>query len=482
VYNPFSKGEVMPIEGMPGSNQQAAFGGAGGVGSTGFDRIFGKDKKDQPVDPEVQQKFKNALVDMISTDASPVVDTKRERKPMEEQLLYQEELKRISDHRLGEVVRPAEKKPRERPDEKEEKEPGSVNKNDASESPEEYLSTSDRLKAVEEDLLKNYISLTAKRLVGRPKDAMEGVRLDLGALKNDLLMRGFQMNDFDYLDQKTSELMKESFLKLIKDKFTKSIETPLEMAEWVLNSKRGKTIAELLALFEKDSLSISEKDEMFRTFEIPDLVQIASYMHLDIDAWMSILQKESVKIQSMDGADFFFHILELPKMEEISVVTDNFRLSQIAIMTEDSITKKIGLYFKINQLKSELLRRGVNRQSIEEIRTQARKIAWIKTIALLKEIHLNRILTTSSMEFLRSSRKIERLTNRAKKLGYDIPQEGIKWIETGLTRLGLETARYKLELLRSLQKISFEAKRDGDIARLSKIISSLENRMPSPTP
>ncbi len=468
----------MPIEGMPGSNQQAAFGGAGGIASTGFDRIINKDKKDQPIDPEVQAKFKNALVDMISTDAAPVVDTKRERKPMEEQLLYQEELKRISDHRLGSVVRPAEKEHREKPQEQEKENPASTGVKEDS-ADEEYMSTTDRLKVVEEDLLKNYISLSAKKIVGKPKDAMEGIKLDLGALKNQLLMRGFLMADFDYLDQRTSELLKESFLRLIKDKFVKSPETPLEMAEWILKSKRGKTIAELLALFEKDSLSISEKEELLKTFDIPDLVQIAAYMKLDIDAWMRILQKESIKIQKSEGLDMFFHILELPKMEELSVVTDNFRLSQIDYMMEDSFIKKIGLFFKLTQLNNELHLRGITQETVEEIKTQARKIAWIRTIATLKEIHLNRILTTSSMEFLNSSRRIEKLTRRAKKLGYDIPQAGIKWIETGLAKLGLDTAKYKLELLRSLQKISYEVKREDDIARLTKIIVSLTKKLPS---
>lgn len=467
----------MPIDGLPGSNQQAAFGAAGGIASTGFDRVINKDKKDQPIDPEIQAQFKNALVDVIGADATQIVDTKRERKPMEEQLLYQEELKRISDHRLNTIVKPAEKRPREKPPEQEEeKKIATEAKTDI--TAEKYMSTADRLKVVEEDLLKNYIALSAKKMVGRPKSAMEGITLDLGALKNELLMRGFLMNDFSYLDQKTSELIKESFLSLIKDKFSKSIETPLEMAEWILNSKRGKSVAELLALFEKDSLSISEKEELLRTFDIPDLVQIAAYMRLDIDSWMGVLRKESIRIEKMEGADMFFHILELPKMEELSAVTDNFRISQISYMTEDSFTKKWGLFFKLAQLRNELQLRGVSKDNIEEIKTQARKIAWIRTIAGLKEIHLNRILTTSSIEFIKSSRRIEKLTKRAKKLGFDIPQEGIKWIETGLAKLGLDTARYKLELLRSLQKISYESKRENDIKSLSKIIASLTKKLP----
>ena len=44
---------------------------------------------------------------------------------------------------------------------------------------------------IEEDLLKNYIALTAKQMVGRPKNAMEGVRVDLGALRNQLLAGSF---------------------------------------------------------------------------------------------------------------------------------------------------------------------------------------------------------------------------------------------------------------------------------------------------
>lgn len=469
----------MPIEGLPGSNQQAAFGGAGGVASTGFDRIFSKDKKNNLIDSETQAKFKNVLVDMISTDATPEVDTKRERKPMEEQLLYQEELKRISDNKLRSITKTPEERKKHKEEKEEEGEENASREQKEPLSAEEYLSTADKMKMIEEDLLKNYIALTAKQMVGRPKNAMEGVRVDLGALRNQLLAQGFLMNDFTYLDHKTAELIKESFLRLIKDKFNKSPETPIDMIDWILNAKTGRSIMELLSLLEKDVLTPTEKNDILRTFEIPDLVQIASYMKLDIDSWMSILQKESIKIRKEEGLDMFFHILEEPQLRDISVVIDGLRMSTTAYLMEDNIFKKIGMYLKLQQTQNELYKRGVGQKSIEEIKTQSRKIAWIRTITHLKETHLNRILTTSSIEFTRASRKIERLTKRAKKLGYDIPQEGIKWIETGLIKLGLETAQYKLELLKSLQKISYDPKREKDISRLAKIIADLERKMPS---
>ena len=145
---------------------------------------------------------------------------------------------------------------------------------------------------------------------------------------------------------------------------------------------------------------------------------------------------------------------------------------------EDNIFRKIEKYFQLIQIKNELQLRGVGKEQITEIENQARKIAWLKTISSLKEAHLNRILSSSSRDFVKMSKKIEKLTKKAKKLGYDIPSEGIKWIETGLAKLGFDTAVYKLELLKSLQEISYEKNRDEDIKRLEKIIESLKRKLP----
>lgn len=467
----------MPIEGAPSSNQQAAFGAAGGIASTGFDRVYHKDKKGEPVDPEDQIKFKNAMIDMITTDSTPVVDTKRDRKPLEEQLIYQEELKRISDYRLRSIVKPVDLEKRRVKREENENIETSEGEN-LNEPTEKYLSTAERLKLVEEDLLKNYIALNSKRIVGIPKDALEGIKVELEVLKNQLIASGLILSDFYYLDQQTIALIKESFLKLIKDRFYSSGETSFEIANWILESKKGKNVVDLITLFEKDSISIEERDDILNSFEIPDLIQIASHLKLDIESWMKMLHKESVKIQKTEGLDVFFKVLELPKIEEITKITDNLRNTQTELYLEDNPIRKLQKLLKIVQIKNDLQLKGLNKTQIDEIITQARKVAWLKTISALKETHLNRILTTSSIDFIKSSRKIEKLTNKAKKLGYDIPKEGIRWIETGLTKLGLETAEYKLELLKSLQKISYEPEREVDIKRLEKIIQQLKRKMP----
>ena len=465
----------MPIEGLPSSDQREAFGASGGILSTGFERLFGKNKKDTPVSLEPEVKFKNFLIEMIESQGLSEVAEKRERKPLEEELLYQQELARISEKRLDSVTKTRKKEKKAKKQERKAKE---EELEAAGTGPSaQFMSSSERVKAIEELMLKDYVAMTAKKLVGMPRESIDSVNLRLVELQNLLIEQGLSPSDFSYLDQKTLELIKESFLLLIKDRFFKSPESSMGMIDWILTAKTGKSVIEMLSLLEKDTISLSEKARLISAFEISDLLEISAKLNLDISSWMAALQKEKISIENIGGVELYFHAIEQNPLKEAANIVDMYRMSQTDIFLESSVVRRMRLVFESRKLRKKLMAHGIDRPAVEEIQLQARKIAWIRTVSHLKENHLVRILTTSSDEFDKASKKIEKLTDKAKKLGYDIPKEGVKWIETGLTKLAHETALYKLELLRSLQMISFDPKRENDISRLSKIIADLNRKL-----
>ncbi|MCX5750004.1 MAG: hypothetical protein NTZ10_07215 [Candidatus Saganbacteria bacterium] len=468
----------MPIEGLPSSNQQAAAAGTGGILSTGFDRKARTEPNAVPPDNDPKAKFKDLLIEMISSDGVSEVNSKRQRKPHEEEMFYQQELAKISERRLDSVVKKAEKKRPKKEGEKKEEEsetkaPGETGGLSAA---AEYISFTEKAKIIEETLLKDYVALTAKMVMQRPKDELDNVTIRLAAVKEALMKGGLIGIDLEYLDQKTLDMIKERFLKLIKDKFFSSASGTLHMSDWIINAKNPRSIIDILNALEKESISLSERAVILNNLDISDLAQLAEHLNLDIDSMMKMFLGDNVHINRLENADMYFHLFDLPQMKDISVVVGDLRTSHTKLFLEDNIFKAVPERVTVRRLENTLKDRGMEKENIDNIRTQSRRIAWLKIISMLKQSHLNRILTTSSREFDVASKEISRLTKKSNTLGYDIPKEGIKWIETGLEKLALDTAIYKLELLRSLQKISFDPNRNRDIQHLSAITASLSRR------
>ncbi len=88
-------------------------------------------------------------------------------------------------------------------------------------------------------------------------------------------------------------------------------------------------------------------------------------------------------------------------------------------------------------------------------------------ISRIKELHLQRLLSESQREFAALSRRINQETLRAAK------PEAKAWLEAQMNKLTLESANYKLKLLRSLQSLNFDAKHQASIKWLDQVIRKL---------
>ncbi len=463
----------MAIEGLPGSSQKEAFGGAGGILSTGFDKKIAKETDtDIVLSPKAQ--FQNKLFELFAPEIAAEVNVKKEKTEDEKELLYHEQLLKIVTDKANSLIKKKEEKKR---DKKEEGTSGEEARTRLGRSillpTEVYTSATERIRKIEETLLKDYIALST-RIMTSPSGDTSGAVVRLGQIKDELREKGLLEPDFLYLDFKTQELLKLSSLDLIRDKFYKS--NSLEMIEWLINAKSGRSIIDFLNALESDALSLSERADILRKIELSEFLNLASALKVDLAGWLTGLDSSSIKV-TPDRNDIFFHVFDQPHVEEISKKVNAYRSAYSEYLLEDNLWKKFGMYFDMRRSERALYGFGVDRTAIREIKAQSRKISWIRTITRLKELHLNRILTTSSNEFDIDSVQIARFTLKAKRLGYDIPKEGVRWIETRLETLALESAEYKLELLKSLQTIAPDPKRNRDISRLASIIVSLRKKV-----
>jgi len=155
------------------------------------------------------------------------------------------------------------------------------------------------------------------------------------------------------------------------------------------------------------------------------------------------------------------------------LLLDECRILEIGKLLEESWVKLAVINLRLLRVKSTLKELGIKEEEFEAIKLAARRIAFLKLIAQLKEVHLKRVFSTSRQEFSLYSKFISQLTHKAWKIEVDIPKEGMKWIHERLETLASESARYKLELLRSLQQIGFEAEREKTIHWLEQTVAKL---------
>ncbi len=465
----------MPIDGLPTSNQREAAGGSNSALSTAFNKLFTR-KNDNPIDMEPKGMFKNVLIEMISTDSLGEVNQKTERKPNEEEFLYMRELNRLAESRTGAIVKKKKDRAKERQEEKKQEEAEEAARAGGTGEAAEYTSSSQRVAAAEETLVKDYVVLTAKHIVQRPKDQMDNVRIGLARVKDELTKIGLTPDDFSYLDQKALDMIKDSFFHLIKDKFFSSANSPLDLTAWIVGSKDIMSITDFLSAIEKDYLTVSERARILESIDVVELMRIAAGMHLDLDSWMALLGNDKLDMEKAKGSDVFFRVNDLPAVFKVSSLVNEFRAAQTHYYLEDNMFRRLGQTMQLSRIRSRMAQVGVKKHTFEEISVQSRRIAWLKTITNLKQVHLNRILATTANDFNLDSRHIEKLTKRANRLGFDIPKEGLEWIQRGLRDLAMETAKYKLELMKSLQQLSFDKNRNKDIARLTNTITLLARR------
>lgn len=160
---------------------------------------------------------------------------------------------------------------------------------------------------------------------------------------------------------------------------------------------------------------------------------------------------------------------------EFILLREEYKVLTLAELLEDDFIKLLIIRYRNKKVKKRLIEMKVTEKDLEKIQFSCEKIAWLKIISQLKELHLNRIFSYSSREFATITKEINRLSRKARRVHINIPEEEIKWIDDHLTHMALQAAQYKLNLLKSLQKLSFDREREDNIKWLQHTIPRLSS-------
>jgi hypothetical protein len=216
------------------------------------------------------------------------------------------------------------------------------------------------------------------------------------------------------------------------------------------------------------------KNASFKAGDSKALIGIAKELGMKLDEWMNTWNFEKIDISHEGEITINKRLIEMER--DKSLLLDELRMLEVERLIEEDWRKLFFLLLRQRRLVESLSFFQVSASEIEQIKNQARKIAWIKCISILKETHLKRVFSSSQGEFNKLSKLIRKLTIKARGLGIEISREGIQWIEARLETLGIETATYKLNLLNSMQKINYDKSREKDIKWLSITIGQLKDR------
>src|SRR3989339_565838 len=223
------------------------------------------------------------------------------------------------------------------------------------------------------------------------------------------------------------------------------------------NESRNKDKKEEEAAKKKKELKEKEK-----------LIELAKDLKIDVSAW----KIEKVNIDKKGN----LLLIEsgLTEEEKLRILLlDECKVLEIGSIFEESCFKLAIIRWRLFRVKSSLKQIGLTKGDFEKIKTSAQQIAFLKLIVMLKEFHLKRVFSTSKKEFDRYSNNITVLTRKIWKLDINLPQIGMDWIHQKLETLALESARYKLQLLKSMQTISFDKENEKAIHWLETTITHL---------
>jgi len=199
--------------------------------------------------------------------------------------------------------------------------------------------------------------------------------------------------------------------------------------------------------------------------ELEALLALARELNLDLTSWKLEKINLNYKGEILLSSDLS------PEERMKFLLLDEYRILYIGQQLCDSWFKLLVINLRLNKVKAALWDLGI--RDLEEVSLSARRLAFLKLLALLKEAHLKRVFSASRQEFSEYSKMIKQLTDRALKIEVNIPQRGMDFIHQKLGLLAREAARYKLELLRSLQTLAPEAEREKTIHWLEHIIARL---------
>jgi hypothetical protein len=214
-----------------------------------------------------------------------------------------------------------------------------------------------------------------------------------------------------------------------------------------------------------------------KNYRLFELALLAKGFGVDLQTILAAWRMDSVTITSVATVELD---MEKPiSPEEKAELFTLYRNVWIAYWLELSSLKRAGGTRELKRLRGELRKRGARDTELAAMEKEARKIAWLYCVSQLKELHVKRVFCGTEKEFTRLSRIITELTKRARHLGQPIAADGVKWVEARLEVMALQAAEYKLNLLASMQKLSFDKAREKDMAWLTKTIEVLKKKLPA---
>jgi hypothetical protein len=176
---------------------------------------------------------------------------------------------------------------------------------------------------------------------------------------------------------------------------------------------------------------------------VEELVKTARELGLDLADW----QMETLCI-NQNGEVLLSSDLS-PQERLLLLLKNEYKILTIAGYMTDSYLTRLVIYLRLYRVRQTLLDLGC--ADIGKLEIEAKRIAWLKLIALLKEVHLKRVFSLSRQDFQKYSGLIRYYTVLARRIKVDLPQEG--WIHQRLETLAAEAARYQQELLRTLKAV-----------------------------
>jgi len=176
---------------------------------------------------------------------------------------------------------------------------------------------------------------------------------------------------------------------------------------------------------------------------VEELVKTARELGLDLTDW----QMETLCI-NQNGEVLLSSDLS-PEERLLLLLKNEYKILTIAGYMTDSYLTRLVVYLRLRRVRQTLLDLGC--ANIGKLEIDAKRIAWLKLIALLKEVHLKRVFSLSRQDFQKYSGLIRYYTVLARRIKVDLPQEG--WIHQKLETLAAEAARYQQELLRTLKAV-----------------------------
>jgi len=271
------------------------------------------------------------------------------------------------------------------------------------------------------------------------------------------LSKSFKEEELKNIKEQVAASLKKILLSLLRESFYKNMEDPKLISGIILNSKNGQKLLDYFA----------NKEDL----DLVSILGFAKEFNISFDAINKLFSMEKIRLSK---EEIKAKMEEEKKKNEIFILEETLKSELTKMLISDNIMERYTIVVDLNLLKIRLESLGVPQERINSLILEGKKLAWLKSVIILKDLHLKRVLSTSKKEFEDLSKNIKSHTIRARKLGLRISREGVKWVEAKLEAMAIETAAYKIKLFESMQKISFDKEREKDLLWLNKIMAHLK--------